>query len=99
MPYLVVLAGYGYFNLMAMDWQSAEIHNSSQVKQEKGIPQQNINLIQLFDVPMLSKVLIWNNLGFIHNRLLLFEHIMLLLLLNVNSIDVICQIIGKPYYK
>ena len=40
MPYLVAFAGYGYFNLMAMDWHSAEIHNSSQVKQEKGIPQQ-----------------------------------------------------------
>jgi len=59
-PYLVAFAGYGYFNLIAMDWHSAEIHNSSQVKQEKGIPQQakDTHLIQLFDVPNLSTVLI-----------------------------------------
>ena len=46
-PYLVAyyyIAGYGYFNLMAMDWQSSEIHNSSQVKEagKRGIPLQGI---------------------------------------------------------
>jgi len=46
-PYLVLystFAGYGYFNLMAMDWQSSEIHNSSQLKgnRKKGFPLQGI---------------------------------------------------------